>query len=91
VNINNRNGGIARYTVTIARTNGFNSPVSLSISGLPSGGSGSFKPNPATTSSALTVNVGASVAKGTYTFTVTGTGGSPTITHTAQAKFVKKH
>ena len=89
--LNNRNGGTARYTVTITRINGFNSPLNLTISGLPSGATGTFSPNPATTSSTLTVNVGASVVKGTYTFTATGTGGSPTITHTAQAKFVKKH
>jgi hypothetical protein len=91
VSINNRNGGTASYTVTITRSNGFNSPVTLSVSNLPSGATGSFNPNPGTTSSALTVNVSGSVAKGTYTFTVTGTGGSPTLTHTAQANLVKRH
>jgi hypothetical protein len=83
-----KNGGTANYTVTITPSGGFNSPVTLSISGLPSGATGSFNPNPATSTSALTVTVAASVRKGTYTFTVTGTNGS--LTHTATAKLVKR-
>ena len=63
--------------------------MTLSISGLPSGASGTFTPNPATQSSALKVTVPSSVSKGTYTFTVTGIGGTPTKTHTATAKLVK--
>jgi hypothetical protein len=85
-----KGGGTANYTVTITPSGGFNSPVTLSISGLPSGATGSFNPNPATTTSALTVNVPSSVRKGTYTFTVTGTGGTPTLTRTATAKLVKR-
>ena len=85
-----KGGGTANYTVTINRSNGFNSPVTLSISGLPAGATGSFNPNPATSTSALTVTVPSSVRKGTYTFTVTGTGGSPTLTRTATAKLVKR-
>ena len=83
-------GGTVSYTLTITRSGGFNSPINLTISGLPSGASGSFSPDPATTSSALTVTVASSTAKGTYTFTVTGNGGSPTVTHTAQAQLVKR-
>jgi len=85
-----RGGGTANYTVTITPSGGFNSPVTLSISGLPAGATGSFNPNPATSTSALTVTVPSSVSKGRYTFTVTGTGGSPTLTRTATAKLVKR-
>jgi hypothetical protein len=76
--------------VTIAPSGGFNSTVALSVSGLPSGATGSFAPNPATNSSTLTVNAAASVSKGSYIFTVTGTGGSPVKTHTASAVLKSK-
>src|SRR2546423_6612526 len=59
----NRGGGTAVYTVTINPTNGFNSPVTLSVSGLPSVTTGSFSPNPATTSSTLTLTVSSSTAR----------------------------
>src|SRR5204863_1587345 len=49
-----RGGGTASYTVTITPTAGFNSSVTLSVSGLPAGATGSFNPNPATSTSALT-------------------------------------
>jgi hypothetical protein len=85
-----RNGGSAVYTVTITPSGGFNSPVTFSVSGLPAGTTGAFSPNPATTSSVLTLTVNSSTAKGTYLFTVTGMGGSPTITHTATATLKKR-
>ena len=78
-----RRGGTASYTVTMTRTNGFNSPVTLSVAGLPSGASASFSPNPATTSSTMTVTVPSTAARGTFTLTVTGVGGSPPLTRTA--------
>ena len=88
-----RAGGIATYTVTITRTGGFSSPVTFSISGLPSGATGSFTPNPASgSSSTLKVTVNSSAPQGTYLFTVTGKGGTPTLTRTATATLVKnKH
>ncbi len=85
----NRSGGTVTYTVQITQSNGFNSPVTLSVSALPPGVTASFSPNPATTSSTLSVNVASSTAKGTYNFTVTGTGGSPALTRTASATIVK--
>ena len=87
----NRGGGTATYTVTITRTGGFSSTVQLSVSGLPSGTTGSFSPNPATTSSTLTLNVSSSTAKGSYTFTVSGTGGTPALTRTATATLSKNN
>src|SRR6266705_3600774 len=84
-----RAGGTASYTVTIAPTGGFNSPVTLSVSGLPAGATGSFNPNPATSSSALTITVSSSTARGTYPFNITGTGGSPPATRTTTATLIK--
>jgi hypothetical protein len=86
-----RGGGTATYTVTITRSGGFSSTVQLSVSGLPSGTTGSFSANPATTSSTLTLNVSSSTAKGSYTFTVSGTGGTPAVTHTATATLSKNN
>ena len=84
-----RGGGTATYTVTITPSGGFSSTVQLSVSGLPSGTTGSFSPNPATTSSVLTLNVSSSTAPGSYPFTVSGTSGS--LTHTATAKLSKNN
>jgi hypothetical protein len=85
-----RGGSTAVYTVTVTRLNGFSDPVSLSVSGLPSGTTGSFSPNPATgASAALTLSVSTATAKGTFTFTVSGTGGAPALTRTATARLVK--
>src|SRR5437773_534726 len=86
-----RGGGTATYTVTITPSGGFSSTVQLSVSGLPSGTTGSFSPNPATTSSTLTLNVSSSTAKGSYTFTVSGTGGTPALTRTATATLTKNN
>jgi subtilisin family serine protease len=83
-------GGSAAYTVTITRSGGFTAAVTLSVSGLPAGATGSFNPNNTTgNTSTLTVTVAASTAAGTYVFTVTGTGGSPTLTRTATATLIK--
>ena len=60
-------------------------PVTLSLSGAPTGVSGSFSPNPVTAgaSSTLTLIVSGSAALGSSTVTVTGTGnGSPPAVHT---------
>ncbi len=86
-----RSGGTAVYTVTVNNISGFNSSVSLSVSGLPSGTTGSFSPNPTTTSSTLTLTVNSSTRKGSYTFTVTGVGGSPALTRTNTATLVKSN
>jgi hypothetical protein len=74
-------GGSGTTTVSTSVSGGFNSAVSLSASGLPSGASASFSPTsigaPGSGSSTLTLSAGTAAA-GTYTVTVTGTGGGKT-------------
>jgi subtilase family serine protease len=69
-------GGTATSTITITPTGGFSGKVSLAASGLPTGVSAAFSPNPATTTSTLTFTASASAATGKVTVTVTGTSGS---------------
>src|SRR5437667_2008128 len=73
-------GGSTSYSVNISPMGGFSGQVNLSVSGLPSGASGSFAPNPATASSTLSVTTGTGTPVGTYTLTITGVSGS--LTHT---------
>lgn len=69
-------------TCTVSSINGFNSSVSLSCSGLPSGASCGFSPDPVTppsggsTGSTLTVSVTASAGTGSFSFDVVGTDGT---------------
>ena len=74
------------YTITISQMNGFSGAVSLSVSGLPNRSSASFNPNPATSSSLLTVSTNRGAQRGTFTLTITGTSGgtSHSITVTLQ-------
>jgi len=70
-------------TIFATPSGGFNSTLSLSASGLPSGATATFAPTTIANgsgSSNLTVNVGSSVPAGNYTVTVTATGGG--LTHT---------
>src|SRR5439155_1433456 len=64
-------GGSTSYDVTISPTGGFTGQVTLSVSGLPSGATGSFTPNPATGSSTLSVTAGPGTPLGTFTLTIT--------------------
>ena len=73
-------GAGTSYTVTITPSGGFTGSVSLSVSGLPSGASGTFTPNPAISSSTLNITTSSSTPAGTSTVTITGTSGS--LTHT---------
>jgi hypothetical protein len=80
-------GATTTYTINVARVSGFAGQVSLSVSGMPSGTSGSFSPNPATANaSTLTVTSSATTPLGSYLLTVTGTSGS--LTHTITASLV---
>src|SRR6266550_1380295 len=78
--------GIASTSYTnTGLTNGFNSGVTLSASGLPSGVTASFNPitvNPPTTSSTVTFTASSNAAGGTFTVTIKGTSTSGTLSHT---------
>jgi len=75
-------GHSSSVTIAVTSLNGFNSPVTLSLSGNPSKVSSSFSPDPVTPSpngsanSKLTLKVGSSATPGTYTLTMNGVGGS---------------
>jgi hypothetical protein len=69
-------------TITVNPQSGFNSSVTLSASGLPSGVTAGFSPNPATSSSTLTLTASGTAATGTSTVTVSGVSGSLTNTTT---------
>ncbi len=75
-------GSSGTSTITTTATGGFDSAITLSASGQPSGVTISFGTNPVTGagSSVMTMNVASSTATGTYTITVTGTSGSTTET-----------
>lgn len=69
-------------TCTVSSINGFSSSVSLSCSGLPSGASCGFSPNPVTppsggnANSTLTVTVSGSAGTGNFSFDVDATSGA---------------
>jgi serine protease AprX len=48
------------------------------VSGLPSGASGTFSPNPTSSSSTLSVRTSSSTPAGTYTLTISGSSGGTT-------------
>jgi uncharacterized membrane protein len=82
-------GGKTTYTVSVARVNGFTGSVSLAVSGLPNGASGSFSVNPLSSSQAssvLTVDTSSSTPAGTYKLSITGAGGN--LTDSASVKLV---
>jgi len=75
------NVGQGTTTTSYVRVNpqyGFAGSVTLSVSGLPTGVTGSFIPNPTTGSSTLTLTASSSAPVGQYTATLTGTSGSLT-------------
>ncbi|HZQ70072.1 MAG TPA: choice-of-anchor D domain-containing protein [Terriglobales bacterium] len=75
-------GGTAPSTITVSSQNGFNSSTTLSASGLPSGVTATFSPNPVTppangsATSTLTFTATSTATVGTSTVTVTGTSGT---------------
>lgn len=71
-----KGSGSTSYTVSVAPQNGFTSSVTLTLSGQPSGVTGTFSTNPiagASRNSTLSVTVAASTAPGLYTLKITGT------------------
>jgi hypothetical protein len=75
-------GNTVTTTVTVNPVNGFNQSVSLMLSGLPTGVTASFSPNPAISNSTLTLDATNSASNGFSTLTVTGTSGTLTYTTT---------
>jgi len=72
-------GNGTSYTATVTPSGGFTGSVTLSASGLPSGASATFSPNPisgGSGNSTMSVTTTASTPPGTYTLTITGTSGS---------------
>lgn len=67
-----------RATVTVTPLNGYTKAVTLSATGLPTGVTATFAPNPATGASTLTFQVADTAAAGSSTVTVTGTDGTLT-------------
>jgi hypothetical protein len=77
-----RAGGSTTYAVTVSPQNGFSSPVTLSVSGLPNRTTASFSPSATTSSSTLTVQTARNTRAGSFVLTITGTGGGVTRTTT---------
>ena len=70
-------GQTASYSVNVVGSSGFNSQVSLSVSGLPSGANSVFTVNSGTPdfSATLTVTVPSNAPAGSFTLVIKGTGG----------------
>ena len=81
-------GGSTSYTATVGALNGFTGVVTLSVTGLPTGATGTFNPTSVTNSgsSTLSVTTSSTTPTGSYTLTLTGTSG--TLSHSATAALV---
>lgn len=85
-------GKTVKYAITLASVAGYSGDVTLSVSGLPAGTSGTFTVNPAplsttvppTPTTSFNVTVASTAVPGTYPFTITGTSGS--LTHTVNTE-----
>ena len=75
-------GNLGTAFVYVNPEYGFTGNVNFSVSGLPSGVTASFSPNPTTGFSTLTLAASSSVPLGTRTLTITGTSGNLTETTT---------
>ena len=73
--------GSVTYTITITRSGGFSGAVMLTVGGLPPGVTGSFSPNPVTTTSSTLTVTASHAGFSRVTITVTGTSGA--IAHSA--------
>jgi hypothetical protein len=81
-------GGSTTFTVTIGASSAFTGNVSLSVSGLPPGVTGSFSPSSVNGAgvSTLTVTAAANTPIGTATLTITGTCAS--VSHSARVTLI---
>lgn len=73
-------GGSAVYTINISSVNGFNTPVTLNVAGLPAGASGVFSPEQIIPPGSVTLKITTekSVVPKTYSLNIEGTGGNKT-------------
>ena len=71
--LHGRSGNIR---ISVTDEGGFLGSVSLTATGMPAGVTVTWASNPTTTASLLTVNVGATVPRGSYLITVNGTSGA---------------
>jgi hypothetical protein len=81
-------GDSTTCNVTLTSINGFANPISLTVSGLPTGATGSFAPQSLTptATSILTTNTSTGTPQGRYTLTITGTSGS--LVHSTEATLI---
>jgi len=87
-------GGTATYSVVVAPVNGFTGSVTLSVSGLPAGATGTFNPNPVnitsgSVTSTLTVTTSSTTPAANSTLTITGTGPNNLINSTSATLVVQ--
>jgi subtilase family serine protease len=75
-------GAQGTSTITVVPAGGFSGSVTLNATGLPSGVTAGFNPNPTSTTSTLTLTVASGTAAGTSTITIGGTSGSLTASTT---------
>jgi len=75
-------GASGKSTIAVTGENGFSGEVTLAASGLPTGVTASFAPNPATGTSVLTFAASNTAVTGTYNVIIKGTSGSLTATTT---------
>jgi hypothetical protein len=66
----------ATSTINVTKVGSFNSPVTLSVSGLPSGAAGTFSVNPVTPDNTSVLTISGPGTPGNYAVTVTGTSGA---------------
>lgn len=73
-----RRGNSGNATITITPSNGFVGSVNLSVGSLPNGVTAAFSPNPASSSSMLTLTVSRTASRGSSSLTITGVSGNLT-------------
>jgi subtilase family serine protease len=87
-----RAGTLSKLTVTTAAMNGFKSAITLSVSGLPRGVTGTFSPasiaSPGNGSSTLTLSATSAASSGMATLTLKGIGGGVTQSQTISVTIV---
>ncbi len=77
-------GSSTSEAIYVSTNNGFTQPVQFAASGVPSGITVAFSPNPGIGSTVMTVTAAKTLVAGQYLFTVTGTGGGQTATSQIQ-------